>query len=554
MKIQKKAHSLGTGRNQKPYKSNMAVSTGILAYILYLILRIPLARVIGDAGVGLSAPAFECIALVTLLFSYGISRTMAGLIRYRVKREQFKSAERVFQTAFKLSILISLIAALALMASAGFFADILILDTMSKKAIFAAAPVFVLTALVNLFRGYFNGNGFGVLVAHSQYLERISMLIAVVACSRLVYDYGLKVAALLQNDMVACSYGALGAVLGFMLAEIITLIYLLVVFVMYSGTRKRQLMQDSGRRVESNSEMMGILLGGSVPVACIAVLTNVFMLIDQRFLNYCMNRMELGMEKSGLWGSYYGKVAGFIGIGAALVCLSVGGYIGKIALSYEREEYHMMHDNINLAVKKLCVIAFPIAINLAVLAEAFINGFYIGENTQTISLLRQGCVIIFLYGIAYLFGQMLLKMRMMKELLAAAAIALVIHIAAVYVLVRKFLLGAEGIVYSQILFVGILALLCFLFSVRKLKHRQEWLYSVAFPAAAACVAGLVALLLNKVLLSVAGNLLTILVACLISTILYILLLMILRVMNEDELSRMPFGSIWIALGRMIGVL
>lgn len=552
--IQKKERISGTGRNQKSLKNNMAASIGIIAYILSLLIRIPLAGIIGDAGVGLFAPAYECIALITLLFSYGISRTMAGLIRFRVKRKQFKSADKVFHTALNLSFLSGLILALVLIVFSGFFTDTLVLDGLSKKAVLAAAPVIFLAALVNVFRGYFNGNGFGILVVHSHYIEKTFMLILSAVCGRLVYDYGLKVAALLQNEIVSYAYGALGAVLGLMFAELLTLLYMLVVFMMYSGTRKKQLMQDSGRRVESTGDILTMLLGGSVSAACAAVLSNIFMLIDQRFFNYCMNRTELGADKSMLWGAYYGKLAALTGIGAAIVCLSVSGLIGKISLAYDREEYHMVNDRIGSAVKKLCTTAFPIAINLAVLSEAFINALYSGENKQAISLLRQGTVMIFFYGIAYLFGQMMLKMRMTKELLLSLAISFTVHLAAVFFLVRQGLMGAAGILYSQIAFMGILAVLCFVFNTRKLQYRQDWLYSFAFPAVSACIAGLVVILLNKLLLSVAGNLLTILVSCLVGTFLYILLLIILRVLNEEELSGIPLSSVWIALGRMIGVL
>ena len=71
-------------------------SAGVLSYILLLVMRIPLSRNIGDAGMGLFAPAFEIFLLVTFLTSYSMAGAMTGVIRYRVKREQHKNARRVF--------------------------------------------------------------------------------------------------------------------------------------------------------------------------------------------------------------------------------------------------------------------------------------------------------------------------------------------------------------------------------------------------------------------------------------------------------------------------
>lgn len=145
------------------------------------------------------------------------------------------------------------------------------------------------------------------------------------------------------------------------------------------------------------------------------------------------------------------------------------------------------------------------------------------------------------------------KVNMVKEFLISFAISFILHLASLFVMLRVNLMGAGGIVYSVIIFITVLAVLCFVFIVRNLKYRQEWFYSVLFPALSACVAGLLVMLLKKLLLPVVGNLLTILVSGVIALILYILLLMILRVLNEGELSRLPFGNLWISLGRMIGI-
>lgn len=553
MKLQKKEISFGTEKSQRSSKGIMTTSAAMIAYIISLGIRIPLSRMIGDAGIGLFSPAFEIFLLCGLFFSHGISRTMTGLIRYRMKREQYKSARKVFHMAVKISLLISILLALILFLASGFISEILVLETMCKKAVLAVAPAIVLTALVNVFRGYFNGNGFGVLVAHSHYIEKIAMLVAVTFGGRFAYEqYGVKAAALFRNDSVAYAYGALGAVCGILISQLITLIYLLFVFGIYSGTWKRQFMQDNGRRMESNGEIAGMLIGNSIPVALAAILSNVFMLVDQRFFNYCMNRTGQA-ARTELWGSYYGKYAVLTGIGTALVCIAVQSHIGKSAASYEREEYRMMRDRIGSAVKKLCITAFPMAVFLAVLAEAFVKGLYEGESELAISMLRRGTVVIFFYGVAFLFGQLMIKMRMMIELLISLAVALALHILAVFLFVKKGLMGAEGIVYSVIVFTAVLAVACFLLVCRRVQYRQEWLYSFAFPAVAACISGLLVMLLNKLLLDVVGNIATILISCLVSAFLYILLLIILRVVNEGEVSEFPLGGIWIAIGRMIGV-
>lgn len=554
MKLRKSGSLPAGEKGRRDTRGNITVYAGIITYIISLAIRMVLVQTIGDAGVALFAPAYEIFFLAAVLFSYGISRTMAGQIRYRVKRAQYRSAKKVFHAALKISLFASILLAAFLAAASGFVSEILVLEAMSRKAIIGIAPVIVLTALVNVFRGYFNGNGFGILVAHSQYIEKFVMLIACVVGGKVCYEYGLKVAALQQNDIVSYAYGALGMVFGIMAAQLVTLLYLLLVFAMYSSTWKKQLMQDSGRRMEGNGEIMGALIINSAPVALVMLFSNIFMLMDQRFFNYCMNRKELGETRADLWGTYYGQVAVFIGIGAAFVCLAVHGSIGKTVLFYERDEYHIMRERIGSAVKRLCVTAFPIMVYFLVLAEALMKGFFPKGDEGAINLLRQGTAIVFLYGVAYLFGQYLMKMRMIKELLFALAVAFAAHFLSAYLFVEKSLLGADGVLYSVILFVGILAVICFVFISRKLKYRQEWIYTFAFPAVSAAIVGLIVMLFGKFLPGLIGNIPTVLICCLVGTILYFLLLMFLHVLNEADLDEMPFGGFWIAIGRMIGAL
>lgn len=538
----------------KNVKNQMVLTAGIWSYIILLLMRIPLSRVIGDAGMGLFAPAFELFWLITLFTSYSMSKAMSGIIRYRVKREQYRNAGKVFRAAFFTDLTVSIVLAAILVVLARVIADILFLESLSRTAILAVAPVIIFAALIGTFRGYFSGYGLGVLVAHSQYIERIAMVVCVLVCGDLFQAYGEKVSILLKSDSYAYAYGALGAMLGVLLSQIITILYLLVIYVMYSGTLRRKLGQDSSKRMETQYGLQRMLLNNSIPVALIAILSNGFMVIDQRMFNYCMNKKEMGEVRTALWGSYYSKFAVLVGIGAALVCLGVYPMLGKISNAYEKEEYRAMRERIGKAVRKVCMIAFPMAIYLAVLAEAMVKCLYKGMTDEAFVWVQKGTVLIVLYGFGFLFGQLLYKLHMVRELVVTTLISLVVHIAVAYLMVQKAMLGADGVIYSLILCFLLYTTLNFLLVGRNLKYRQEWVADVAFPAAAACVSGLVVMLLNKLLLGSVGAVVTIAVACLAGLFLYVVLLMVLKVIGEAEISKMPFGFFFLMLGRNIGIL
>lgn len=538
----------------KHMKNQMVLTAGIWTYMILLVMRIPLSRVIGDAGMGLLAPAFELFWLVTLFTSYGMGRAMSGAIRYRIKREQYKNAGKVLKAAFIINLTVSVVIAVAFILLARVMADVLFLESLSRMAILVTAPVIIFSALIGTFRGYFGGYGLGVLVAHSQYLEKITMFICALICGNIFYDYGVKVSMLLKADQYAYSYGTMGVMVGVLLSQMITILYLLVVFVIYSETLKGKLGQDNSRKLETQYSLQRLLLNNSVPLALIAIISNVLILIDQRMFNYCMNVQEMGEIRTALWGCYYSKFTVLIGIGAAFVCLSVYAMAGKISNSYEREEYRAMREWIGRAVRKISMIAFPIAIYLAVLSEAVVKCLYKGMTDEAIVWVQKGTVLIVLYGFGFLFGHVLYKLHMVRELMITLGISVIVHIISAYLMIQKGLLGMDGVIYSLILFFLLETVFCFLLVSRRLKYRQEWMIDVAFPAVATCVSGIAVLLLNKLLLGSVGALFTIFIACLVGVFLYIMLLMVLKVIGEAELSRMPLGFFFLMLGRNMGIL
>ena len=527
---------------------------GVLSYAILLIMRIPLMDVIGDTGVGLFSPAFELFFLITLFTSYGMMSAMSGIIRYRVKREQYRNAKKVFRTAFFMDLLVSVVAAVLIAVFASKIANILVLEPLSRMAVMAVAPVIIFAAFIGTFRGYFNGYGLGRVTAHSQYIESISMIICVLFCSRLAYDYGAKVAALKQNDALAYAFGALGAMLGVMFSQLITTIHLLLMHVVYTGTLRGKLGMDNSRRMETQYSLQRMILDNSVPIAFIALLTNLFMVIDQRMFNYCMNKQEMDGARTALWGGYYSKFAVLIGVGTAFGILSVYNMTGRISNAYEREEYRVMRDRISKSVRKLCIAAFPLAIYLAVLARAVVTCLFGNGNDEVISWVQKGTAIIVLYGFSFLFGQLLYRMHMMRELLFTTLLSLLIHVLVAYLLVQRAYLGADGIVYSLIVFFAVYAVQGFFFVSRNLKYRQDWIGGIVFPAAAAAVSGVVVALVNHVLFESMGGGPTLLIGILVGLFFYVTFLMILRVIGEAELSRIPLGFFFIMLGKNIGVL
>ena len=226
----------------------------------------------------------------------------------------------------------------------------------------------------------------------------------------------------------------------------------------------------------------------------------------------------------------------------------------RIKSSYDKEDYRVMRERLGKAVRKASLVTFPMAIYMAVLAEALSNVLFKGNLEFVTALTVKASVLIVLIPFNYLFLQLMRRLQLTKEIFFTTMIAFVVHVISAYFLVQKGLLGADGIVYSLILFMVVYAVLNFLLLCRTFHYKQEWIGSFAFVAVAAGISGLIVMLLNKLLLGIIGGFLTSVISCLLGLFFYLLILMLLRVIGERELSRMPFGFLFTLIGRSIGVL
>lgn len=553
MNIRIHRRKAGEAHGKNPAKSRAFASAGLIAYMLLLLMRLLLPKEIGEAGVGLFAPALELLLLADIIFSGSVAKTVSGMIRYRIKREQYGNAHRVFRAAFWMSFLFGAVMAALLIVCAGVIAQKLCLEEFSRLALMAAAPAVMLAALIGAFRGCFSGFGLGKMVVYSQYLEKSLMAVLAIVCGKAFYSYGTKIATLLRWDVYTYLYSALGAMTGMLLAELITFLFLVVVYGLYAGTIRRMSAQENGKRRESMGVLFQTIFLSCIPSAIMTVMPNLLFLIDQRMFNYGMNRSGLGESRTALWGSCYGRIFALLGLTAAVVCVSMQGYVALIAAACEREEYHMMRERVDKAVCKLGIAVYPAAVYLAVLADAAAKLLFPKDAAFVAEGIRVGAFVIVVFCFSFLLGQLIMRLRLYREGVIVTLVSFLVHLPAAYVMLQIGQMGAQGVILSFTVYYVVYAVLAYVLLNRYKRCRIDWLHSAAFPAVAAGVSGLLVLLLNRLLLDSAGAFITIAVGVLLGVIVDVVLLMALRVVTEEELSKTWYGIFFITLGRQLRI-
>lgn len=513
-----------------------------------LIFRILLERMIGDNGIAYFGAANEIYLVIAGTVSYGLSEATALLVRFRVRREQFKSAEKVLSGAliFGGSIGFILSALFGVLGSS--FADKVLHIPLAGMAVSMMAPSMFFFILTGIFRGYFQGNGSKVPAMHSQILNLIFLFAGGLTGATLLHGYGVKVSAFLQNADYAAAYGAMGASVGLLAASLFCFLHVLVLFFVYKSSLKKQMGRELQRNQDTTMRVLYLLARSGILYSLYWICFYGMPLLDQYLFFSFNGDMDNRVTQ---WGQYYGKclvVLGIVCVLANIVCLMP---VRRIMVSIEREENRIARERIGILIHQCAVIAIPAAVFVAVLAENVLDMFFKGNQQGAVRWVQLGSLIIVFYVFASVFMEILMKSRKMKYVTGMGAIALALHGSIAVLLLKTAKTGITGVITSVIVFYAAVAVMGFLLICRSFQYRQEWIRSFVITAAASAVSGVAALLLNKVFAPLVGSVIS-LVICLVAAVaIYLVLLVLLRAFKEEELEEMAGGRILIMLAGLL---
>lgn len=523
----------------------------LITLMAAMIFRIPLGYMIGDKGLTYFGTANELFILVSGVIGCWLSEAVAILVRYRMKRDQIRSAQKVISTALLVGMVLGTLLSVLVGVSAHVLAESLFKIPLAGMAVRIISPAIVLQILTAILRGYFQGNGSKIPAIHSMILNTIFLFVGGLAGAMMMHGYGKKVSALLQNEDYACAYGALGAALGVLAAAVLSFLHMLILYFLLKGKIRKQMGRELQRNQDTGLHVCGMLLGTGAMYGVCYLIFGCRVLIDE-YLVYSLGGIAENMDM--IWGSYYGKylvVIGAILCSVLLICLLP---VKRMVVLVEHNEFRSAKERLGVLVHQCMVLSVPSAVFLAVFAENLLNALFKGNNSMSAEWIQLGCVGLLFAVFAIVFMDILLKLKKIKAVFITAAVSLFIHIVVSVVLLTGAKMGISAVIAGNIFFWVFMAGSGFVLISRMMQYKQEWIRCVAFPVAAAAASGLLGMLLNKALLSLLGNTASLIVCLILAVIIYMVLLIALKDFTEEELEIMTGGNLILALARMLRLM
>ena len=532
-------------------ESNFVVQGSILAIasivvrIIGIAYRIPMINIIGDEGMGYYGTAFNVYNIALILSSYSLPLAVSKMVSVRLARKQYRNSVRILRAALVYATVVGALAAAVIWFGADFFAREVFFMPYAAFALKTLAPTVWIMAYLGVFRGYYQGQGTMVPTALSQVFEQIVNAIVSVAAGSWLFNQAIKVEILKgeSGSGYSNSWGAAGGTIGTGAGAFTALVFLLLLFAAYQRTIRKKVRRDRSGSLESYGTITKILFFTVVPVVVSSAIYNVNSVLDNGLLAY--NFKSLGMEEEFIsqWGVYTGKYHLLINVPMAVSNALSSSLIPSVSRAVATGDRRMVKKKVAAAIRFSLLIAIPSAVGLTVLAGPVNNLLFSGDNDLAVQMTLYGSIAVVFYSVSTVTNAILQGIDRMRLPIVHALTALVLHLAAMEVMVLVFHMGIFSMVFANILFAVIM---CFLNhrSIRKiLGYRQEVKKTILLPAAASAVMGAAAVGVYKLIhLGIQSNAVCTLGAVAAAVAVYGVLLVKLGCLDEDELHQMPGGT------------
>lgn len=547
-------------------QGSILAAASLIVRIIGLFYRVPMQRIIGDEGMGYYSIAYNIYNIVLILSSYSLPLAVSKLVAARETNRQYKNSYRVFISALIIAMVVGLVAASILFFGAETFSLLLNNNTNVALPLRVLAPTIFVFAIMGVFRGFYQGKGTMIPTAISQVVEQlIKAIVSIVASYYLVRNFSASVNV--------ASYGAAGGTLGTLVGAIIALFFLLFVYIAYKPILNKQLSRDHTRDPESYKDISKLIALTVLPIVVSQTVYHISGVIDDSFFSHIMNGKEISAfdraffankspgdlytveDISSLIGLYSGKYRLLTNVPVAIASAIATASITSISAAKARGLDGVIRRSTHAAIKFCMIIAIPATFGMAILASPILQLLFNDSSVLALNLLKLGSVAIVFFSLSTVSTSILQGINKLKIPVINSTISLVIHIILVYVLLKFTPLSTYGLVIGNVTFAMVTSILNWIAIEKYLNYRQEIVKTFLIPTISSVIMAIVVYFSYKGLMTLTGlNWLSTLISILVAIIIYLIAMLLLKGISEEEINSIPKGDTIVAILKKLRLL
>ncbi len=527
----------------------------IIARVIGLIYRVPLTNILGDSGNSFYSTANEIYSLILMISAFSLPLALSRLMSERIERGEYRNANKLFMCAMRLAVVAGGAMALLTYAFAGLITKYVMNFEYAKYGLRVIAPAILVFAITGTFRGFFQGFGNMRPTAASQVIEQIVNAILSVVCAGLLFSYGESLVAAGGDKLLAPAWGAAGGNFGTVGSVTIAMLFMMVMYTLNRRTFNRQIAADETGRTESSLVLYKLLLATIGPIILSTVIYNISTIVDQGIFNYVLKHQGYTEEQySIIWGIYVGKFRVLMNVVLSLASSLGPAIVPSLTATISRKDRKEAQGKVGLAIRFTMIFSIPCAFGLAALGGPITEMLFHPETGVPLAsgMMQAGTLMIILYALSTVSTSILQGMGKEKIPVVHCTAAMIIHVIAVYVMLRYFMQNIYAVIYGNIIFALIVSILNGITIARILRYRQEVLRTFLIPTVSSVIMAFGTYGVYRLMHNIFGITVSTVIAIIFGVAIYFTAMVALRGVTSDEVLMLPKGRLILRLINRMG--
>lgn len=521
-------------------QAGILAAAGFISRIIGLLYVSPVAAIIGTEGLGYYSSAYTYYTIILLISSYSIPSAISKVIAQKLSLKEYKNAHRIFLCSLYYVLAVGLLASLFLYFGAGLF-----VEASAIPVLRVFAPTIFIYGILGVLRGYFQAHKSMLQTSVSQILEQIVNAVVSVAVAYMFVNKANSMLLAGTSTNVSI-YGAMGSAIGTGAGVLAALIFMFAVYLLNRELIQKRIRRDRTEKVVSYKEISKVIIGVVVPFVLSTAAYNLSASINNKLYTSIMigyKKVEESLVYND-YGIFNGEASKISNIPIAFASAMAAAIIPTVAQAVSAKDLNGAKKKVYQAVKTIMLLSIPSAVGLFVLAKPVLSLLFPKEGNMKLAAgtLMALAVSVVFYALSTLSNSILQGIGKVNTPIKNSVIALGVQ---TIVLVPVLFLtdwNIYALALSSTVYSGVICILN-QWQVRKsLDYRQEIYTTFFIPTLASVFMGAIAWAVYEGLYILTNsNIVSLIPAILVAVLVYFVLLILFKGVNEDELQAMPKG-------------
>ncbi|WP_246940752.1 stage V sporulation protein B [Bacillus pinisoli] len=504
------------------------ILAGLITRVLGFVNRIVVARIMGEEGVGLYMMAVPTLLLTITLTQMGLPVAISKLVAEAEAVGDKRRIKKILVVSLALTGGLSILFTTGMVLLAPLLSQTLLTDERTYYPLIAISPIVPIVAISAVLRGYFQGRQNMRPAAYSQVIEQIVRITLVAVFTKAFLPYGVE-------------FAAAGAMISVVFGELASLLYMVMMFKLKKRVRVRKNFFQS---VKSGKETFNSLMAIAVPTTGSRLIGSVAYFFEPIVVT---QSLAIAGLTTAIATKQYGELTGY-----ALPLLFLPSFITyslsvslvpAISEAAAKNKTTLIEHRLQQALRLSFVSGGLAVVVLYVFAEPVMQLMY-GSSSAAIYVKVMAPFFIFFYFQGPLQA-VLQALDLAKAAMINSLIGAVIKIAVIFALATRPELGIMGAALAIVVSIMLVTLLHFSTVIKVISYTiyvREYVKSFI----TMILAGMAGHYFFLYALNSSSLVTRTLLAIVVTSIVYIILLVFFKLVHKDELRRIPF------IGKYIG--